>query len=161
MAKKKPQEPDKPKGVRIRNRKAFHDYHIIEKLECGLSLVGTEVKSLRAGQAKIDEAYARLERGELYLVGANIALYPQAGESMQHVPTRNRKLLVRRKQLQALTVRVQQKGLTLVPLTVYFHHGWAKCEIGIAQGKQRYDKRDALRKKDQQRDMERATRRRR
>lgn len=161
MAKKKKKEPDKPKGVRISNRKAFHDYHIIEKLECGLSLVGTEVKSLRAGQAKIDEAYARLEHGELFLIGANIALYPQAGESMQHVTTRKRKLLVRRKQLHALTVRVQQKGLTLVPLAVYFHRGWAKCEIGIAQGKQRYDKRDALRKKDQQRDMERATRRRR
>ncbi len=161
MAKKKNQEPGKPKSVRIQNRKAFHDYHILEKLECGIALVGTEVKSLRAGQAKIDEAYARLENGELFLIGANIALYPQAGEAMQHVPTRKRKLLVRGKQLHALTIRVQQKGLTLVPLTIYFHHGWAKCEIGIAQGKQLYDKRDSLRKKDQQRDMERATRHRR
>lgn len=157
MAKKK-EEPDKPKGVRIRNRKAFHDYEILEKLECGLSLVGTEVKSLRAGQAKIDEAYARLEKGELFLVGANIALYPQAGENMQHITTRKRRLLVRRRQLRALAIRVQQKGLTLVPLAVYFHHGWAKCEIGIARGKQKYDKRDTLRQKDQQRDMQRAIR---
>ncbi len=156
---KKEKQPEKPKGVRIRNRKAFHDYEIIEKVECGIALVGTEVKSLRAGQAKIDEAYARLDGGELYLVGANIALYPQAGEEMQHNTTRKRKLLLHKRQLHALTVRVQQKGLTLVPLAMYFHRGWAKCEIGIARGRQKYDKRESLRKKDQQRDMERATRR--
>jgi len=120
MAKKGKGDSTQPKGVRIRNRKAFHDYEILEKLECGLALVGTEVKSLRAGQAKVDEAYARFDGDELFLVGANIALYP-----------------------------------------IYFHHGWAKCEIGIARGKQNYDKRDSLRKKDQQRDMARAMRQRR
>ncbi len=161
MAKKGKGDSTQPKGVRIRNRKAFHDYEILEKLECGLALVGTEVKSLRAGQAKVDEAYARFDGDELFLVGANIALYPQAGEQMQHHPTRKRKLLARRRQLHALKIRVQQKGLTLLPLAIYFHHGWAKCEIGIARGKQNYDKRDSLRKKDQQRDMARAMRQRR
>lgn len=161
MAKKKQPGADdqKPKGVRISNRKAFHDYHIDEKIECGIALEGTEVKSLRAGQAKIDEAYARIEGGQLFLVGANIALYPQAAEGMQHVPTRKRKLLIHRKQIRQLQQRILQKGKTLVPLAMYFHRGWAKVEIGVAEGKKNYDKRESLRKKDHQRDMQRAIRR--
>jgi len=153
---KKKKEQSKPKGVRITNRRARRDFHILEVLECGIELLGTEVKSLRAGQAKIDEAYVRLDGTQLFLVGANIALYPLAGESMQHVPTRKRKLLVHRRQIEKLQLHVKQKGKTLIPLTIYFHHGWAKIEIGVAEGKRSYDKRDALRKKDQQRDMARA-----
>lgn len=162
MAKSKKQSDSgdqKPKGVHIANRKAFHDYHIDEKVECGIELVGTEVKSLRAGQAKIDEAYARVEGMELFLVGANIALYPQAAEGMQHNPTRKRRLLLHRRQIHQLQQRIQQKGKTLVPLAMYFHRGWAKVEIGIAEGKKNYDKREDLRKKDHQRDMQRAMRR--
>ena len=159
MAKKK--EQPKPKGVRITNRKGRRDFHILEILECGIELLRTEVKSLRAGQAKIDEAYIRIDGTQLFLVGANIAFYPLAAEGMQHVPTRKRRLLVHRSQIEKLQLHVNQKGKTLIPLTIYFHHGWAKIEIGVAEGKRQYDKRDSLRKKDQQRDMDRAMRQRR
>ena len=157
---KKNKQPDKPKGVRISNRRATHDYHLIEKLECGLELAGTEVKSIRAGQAKIDEAYVRLRDGELWLIGANIAQYPQAAGGTQHEPARDRKLLAHRRQILQLEAHVRQKGKTIVPLAVYFHRGWAKCEIAVAEGKRAYDKRDAIRKRDQQREMNRAMRRR-
>ncbi len=157
MAKKK-NEP-KPKGVRITNRKARHDYFISEVVECGISLVGTEVKSLRAGQARIVEAYGRIQNGEVFLVGANIAMYPQAAPGMQHDPTRDRKLLLRKSQIAKLVDHVRQKGKTLVPLAMYFSRGWAKCELGIAEGKRQYDKRQALRKKDDRREMQRQMRR--
>ena len=122
MAKKKEQSAG---GVRIVNRKARHDYHITEVVECGMALTGTEVKSLRAGQAKIDESFARLRNGELVLVGSTIALYPQAAAAMQHEPNRDRKLLVHRRQINQLLTHVKQKGKTVVPLSVYFHRGWA------------------------------------
>lgn len=149
-----------PKSPRIINRKARHDYHIIEVVECGIELTGTEVKSLRAGQAKIDEAYARIDDGQVYLVGANIALYPQAAGAMQHVPARDRKLLLHRNQIRQLQVHVRQKGKTLIPLAMYFKRGWAKCEIGIAVGKKQYDKRQDLKKRDQQREIGRELHRR-
>jgi len=160
MAKKK-QSDEAPKGVRIKNRKAFHDYHIIEKVECGFELTGTEVKSLRAGQAKIDEAYARVTRGEVFLVGSSFALYPNASPNVQHAVDRDRKLLLHRRQIAQLEAHVRQKGKTLVPLAMYFHRGWAKVELGIAEGKRQYDKRDAIREREQKRDMDRALRRRR
>jgi len=153
MAKGK--EDNKPKGVRIANRKAFHDYQILEKVECGMELTGTEVKSLRAGQAKIDEAYARLYAGQVHLVGANIALYPQAAPEMNHDPTRDRKLLLHRRQIEVLEAHVRQKGKTLIPLAVYFKNGWAKCEIGVGVGKREYDKRQDARKREHQREMKR------
>ena len=146
--------------VAATNRKAYHDYFIQETFEAGMSLLGTEVKSIRAGQAKIDEAYARLSGQELFLVGANIAPYPQAAPGMQHDPTRDRKLLLRRRQIEQLEIHVRQKGRTVVPLAVYFKRGRAKCELGIAVGKQRYDKRDAIMKRDQQREVARELRRR-
>lgn len=160
MAKKKEQSDEPKRGVRIKNRKALHSFHIAEKVECGLELTGTEVKSLRAGQAKIDEAYARVRDGEVFLVGATISPYPQAGAAMQHEPTRDRKLLLHRRQIELLEVHVRQKGKTLVPLAVYFKRGFAKCDLGVATGKREFDKRDDLRKRDQQREMERAMRRR-
>jgi len=159
MAKKK--KSSEPKGVRIANRKAFHEYHILEKVEAGLSLSGTEVKSLRAGQMKIDEAYARVEQGEVYLVGATISAYAQAADGMQHEPNRDRKLLLHRRQIRQLEAHVRQKGKTLVPLAVYFKNGWAKCELGVAEGKRQYDKRESIKKRDQQREMSREMRRRR
>ena len=140
---------------RMVNRRARHEYHISEVVECGIELLGTEVKSLRAGQGKIDEAYARVKGGEVFLIGANIAMYPQAAEGMQHNPKRDRKLLVRRGQIAQLESHVKQKGKTLIPLAIYFKRGWAKCEIGIAEGKQQRDKRDDLRKKDHQREIAR------
>ena len=157
---KKTKQPGGP-GVRITNRKARHDFHILEVLECGIELTGTEVKSIRAGQVGLAEAYARLDKGELYLVGARIDPYSQAAAGMQHDPTRDRRLLVRRRQIAALETHVRQKGKTLVPLAMYFKRGWAKCQIGLAVGKRQYDKREALRKRDQQREMERAVSRRR
>ena len=153
MAKK---NGDKPKqGVRIGNRRARHDFFIAEVVECGMALKGTEVKSLRAGQAKIDEAYARVTDGEVFLVGANIATYPQAAGPLQHETTRDRKLLLHRRQIAQLEAHVRQKGKTLVPLAIYFKNGRAKCELGIAEGKRQYDKRDSLRKRDQQREIAR------
>lgn len=162
MAKKSKQSGEgKPRSVRIGNRRALRDYHIVEKVEAGLSLTGTEVKSLRAGQAKIDEAYARIDNGEVFLVGANIAIYPHAKGDLQHEPTRKRKLLLHRRQIAALQQHLHQKGRTLVPLAMYFKGSWAKVELGIAEGKRQYDKRQDLKKKEHRRDMERATRRRR
>ena len=154
MAKKK--DKPGPPGVLIRNRKARHDYDVLEVVECGIELLGTEVKSLRAGQAKIDDAYARVRAGEVFLVGVDIALYPQAAEAMQHETTRDRKLLLRRRQIHELATHVAQKGRTLIPLAVYFKRGWAKCQLGVAVGRRKYDKRQAIRRREQQRDIARA-----
>ena len=152
MAEKKEQPV---RSVRIVNRKARHDFHILEVVECGMELVGTEVKSLRAGQARIDEAYARVHNGQTFLVGADIAAYPQAVATMQHGPKRDRRLLLHRRQIAQLESHVRQKGRTIIPLAVYFKRGWAKCELGLAVGKRQYDKRDQLRQRDQQRDIAR------
>lgn len=163
MAKKKSKSGDekgKPNTPHLRNRKAFHDYHILEKVECGMELFGTEIKSLRAGQAKIDESYARIDNGQVYLISATIAAYQQADEKMQHDPTRKRKLLLHRRQIQQLETMVLQKGRTLVPLAVYFKNGWAKCELGIAEGKQLHDKRQSLKERQQKLDIDRELRRR-
>ena len=159
MAKSKAQ--DEPRERRIANRKARHAFHIVEKVECGLTLMGTEVKSLRLGQAKIDDGYARIDGGEVLLIGVNIALYPNASGKLQHEPTRDRKLLLHRRQIALLRTHVKQKGKTLIPLAVYFKGPWAKCEIGVAVGKRHYDKREALRKRDQQREIAREMHRRR
>ncbi len=157
MAKgKKKKSDDRPKERRYTNRKARHEYHVIEKVECGIELAGTEVKSLRDGQVKLDEGYARIQDGEVYLLGVNIAQYSNAAGTLQHEPTRDRKLLVHRRQIEQLATHVKQKGRTLVPLAIYFRRGWAKCELGVVEGKRRYDKREAIKRRDQQRDMERA-----
>ncbi|HUU22062.1 MAG TPA: SsrA-binding protein SmpB [Phycisphaerae bacterium] len=158
MAKK--QQPSKPRSPRIQNKKARHDYHILEVVECGISLLGTEVKSLRNGTATIDDAHARIRDGEVHLVGVNIAPYPQAVAGMQHDPMRDRKLLLRRRQIEQLEIHVRQKGRTVVPLAIYFKRGWAKCELGLVAGKRQYDKRDAIRQRDQKREIARELRRR-
>ncbi len=155
VAKKKPKQLGPP-GVRIRNKRAWRDFHIEVKVECGIELTGTEVKSLRNGQMKIDEGHARVKGNEVFLLGANIAPYPQAAAGMQHEPTRPRKLLIHRRQIAELEAHVRQKGHTLVPLEIYFKRGWAKCVLGLAVGKQQHDKRDTIRKRDQQREMDRA-----
>jgi len=140
---------------RISNRKARHDFHILEVVECGIELLGTEVKSLRSGQAKIDDAYARVRGGEVFLVGATISPYPQAAEGMQHDPSRDRKLLLHRRQIAQIDSHVKQKGKTVVPLKIYFKRGWAKCELGIAEGKRSFDKRQAIREREHRREMAR------
>ena len=150
----------RPSAPRAANRRARHEYHILQTLECGIELTGTEVKSVRAGLAKIDEAYARLAGGQLYLVGANIAHYSMAAPAMQHEPSRDRRLLVHRRQLQELLDELRQKGRTLIPLAMYFKGPWAKVELGLAIGKKQFDKRQDLKKRQAQRDIDRAMTRR-
>ena len=139
------------------NRKARHDYHILRTLEAGLSLVGSEIKSIREGKVSIREAYVRPKERELWLVGAHIARYlPAAGQN--HEPTRDRKLLLHRKQIRQLAHDVEAQGVTLVPLRLYLKDGKAKLEIALAKGKKQYDKRQDLAKRDAERAMQRALR---
>lgn len=137
------------------NRKAYHDYSIEDTVEAGLALLGTEIKSIRAGHVNLRDAYARPEDGELWLVGAHIAQYPQA-HRQNHDPGRPRKLLLHRKEIDELTAVAKEKRLTLVPVRLYLKKGRAKVEVGIAKGKRSYDKRDAMAKQDAQRTIERA-----
>lgn len=152
--------PSRPHEPTIRNRRAFHDYHIVERVEAGLALTGTEIKSLRAGRCQIEDAYARITDGEVWLLNMNVAIYPQAVGVLQHEPLRKRKCLLHRRQIAQLQKYVQQKGHTVVPLDVHFHNGRAKVELGVGVGKQAFDKRQDLKKRDAQRDMQRAMRRR-
>lgn len=142
-----------------RNRKARHEYDLIEKIEAGLVLTGTEVKSLRTGKANIEDAYADLDRGEVWLLGCDIPEYLQANQ-MNHKPKRPRKLLLHRAEIAKLGSRASEKGLTIVPLSIYFKKGIAKVELCIARGRKTYDKRQAIKKDDAKRDIERALRRR-
>jgi SsrA-binding protein len=142
------------------NRKARHDYTLVEVLECGIQLTGTEVKSLRLGQASLVDCFARLRGGELWLEGMHIPPYEQ-GDKRTHEPMRPRKLLVHRRQLAQLQRATVEKGLALVPLRVYFSHGIAKIEIALAKGKRQHEKRQAIAKRDAQREAERELGRRR
>ena len=130
---------------------------MLEKLECGIQLVGSEVKSLREGHLSIDEAYGRVDKGEVWLVNADIQEYRNANE-MNHEPKRRRKLLMHRREIEKFAMRAYEKNLTLVPLKVYFKEGRAKVLVGLCQGKKNYDKRESLKKKDMQRDIDRALR---
>jgi SsrA-binding protein len=141
------------------NRKAGHDYHIVRTVEAGLSLLGTEIKSIRQGRVSIREAYVRAEDGEMWLVGAHVAHYPPAAAA-NHEPTRRRRLLLHRKEIAELARTVNSEGVTLVPLRLYLRSGRAKLEIALARGKKRYDKRAAMAKRDAERQMQRAVRRR-
>ncbi len=137
------------------NRKAYHDYTILDTVEAGLALTGTEIKSIREGKVNIRDAFARAENGEMWLMGAHIAPYA-SGSRYNHDPMRSRKLLLHRMQIFELTRKLREKGLTLVPLSLYFKRGLAKIELGIAKGKKLYDKRDAIAKRDADREMERS-----
>jgi len=140
------------------NRRVQHDYHILRTLEAGLSLKGTEIKSIRDGRVSIREAYVRPDDGEIWLVGAHVAHYPPAG-SANHDPTRRRRLLLHRRQIAELRRAVESEGVTIVPLRLYLKGGRAKLEIAVARGKKRYDKRAAIAKRDAERQIERALRR--
>ncbi len=139
------------------NRRAFHDFHILETLEAGIVLTGTEIKSIREGKATISEAYARIDRDELWLVGSNIAPYSHGNRS-NHDPDRPRKLLVHGRELEKLRSAVEQRGLTLVPLRLHLKHGLAKIDIGVARGKKLYDKRASEAERQSKRDVDRALR---
>jgi SsrA-binding protein len=151
MAKENPADD---RQVVTRNRKAFHEFEITDRVEAGLVLVGTEVKSLRAGHGNLDGAYAKLEDGELWLIGSEIPEY-EMGNRLNHKPKRPRKLLLHRREINKFAGKATQKGFTLVPLQVYFKDGRAKVEIGVARGKQLYDKRQSAKKADAQREMKR------
>jgi len=139
---------------RIHNKKARHNYHVLETIEAGLVLEGSEVKALRQGKCNIDEAFARVKDGEVWLMGAHIGPYEQAGR-FGHDPLRPRKLLLKHREISRFLGKAVEKGHTLVPLTVYFHRGWAKVELAVAVGKREFDKREDLKKRDHQRDVER------
>ena len=136
------------------NRKARHDYTVLETIECGIVLSGTEVKSVRHGEVSLAGAYGAVLKGELWLLGADIAAY-KFGNRFNHEPKSQRKLLVHAKEIRELQLKTEAKGLTLVPLKVYLKHGKIKVDLGVCRGKQLHDKRDALKKKDLRRDLER------
>ena len=142
------------------NRRARHDYHLLDRFEAGLALTGTEVKSLRQGRVSLAQAYADVRDGEVWLVGAHIDEYAQ-GNIANHDPDRERKLLLHRREIESLIGKVQQQGLTVVPTRLYFKNGRAKLELAVARGKEQRDKRRDIAKRDAERDMERALRRRR
>jgi len=155
------QKPKSQAGAvpKMVNKKAFYDYEIIEKVEAGISLVGTEVKSLRAGGADLTGSFARIIDEECWLVGCNIAPYEQAGV-VNHNPLRKRKLLLHRAQIRKLAARVEQKGFTLIPLRIYFgERGYAKVELAVGRGKRKYDKREKIQRRQQEKDIDRGVKR--
>lgn len=157
MAKPKPKEFDKQKTV-VENRRARFDYHIEDKYEAGIVLQGTEVKSLRAGEASIAESYAEVKDGEVWLINSNIPEYSH-GNRLNHEPRRPRKLLLNSREINKLFGAVERKGMTLVPLSIYFNsQGRAKVELALAKGKQAHDKRQSIKERDWKRDKARLMR---
>ena len=136
------------------NRKARHDYEIIDIIETGIVLLGSEVKAAREGRINLTDAYARINEGELWLIGMHISPYSKS-DMENHDPLRDRKLLVHRLQLKRLNRQVEEKGVTLIPLKIYFNRHLIKVELGLARGKRKYDKRAAITERDQKRDLER------
>jgi SsrA-binding protein len=147
-----------PKGTKVvaSNRRARHDYDILETFECGIVLTGSEVKSIRDGKIQLKDSFARVQDGEMWLHGVHISPYVYAQGPNAHDPDRSRKLLLHRAEIDELTGRTQQESLTLVPLSVYFKEGRAKVELGLAKGRRSYDKRQAIAKRDADREAARA-----
>jgi len=141
------------------NRKAYHNYNIGDRLEAGIVLTGTEIKSIRNGRVNLGDAYVRPRAGELWLLNAHIARY-EAGSYLSHEPTRPRKLLLHHKQINNLASQVLEKGFTLVPVRLYIKDSLAKVEVALAKGKKLYDKREAITRRETEREIERATKRR-
>ncbi|GAB6172927.1 SsrA-binding protein SmpB [Paradesulfitobacterium aromaticivorans] len=143
-------------GIKVlaENRKAFHDYFVEDRLESGIILTGTEIKSIRAGRVNLKDSYARIENGEVWLHQMHISPY-EAGNRFNHEPLRKRKLLLNRKEIDKLWGKLQLQGLTLVPLKIYLKHGLAKIELGICRGKKLYDKREDMAERDAKREIER------
>ncbi|GEO76042.1 SsrA-binding protein [Companilactobacillus crustorum] len=136
------------------NPKARHDYNILETYEAGISLTGTEIKSVRASKMNIKDGFVQARNGELWLENVNISIYDQ-GNMFNHDPLRNRKLLLHKKEIRKITSSIQEKGITVVPLKVYLKQGFAKVLIGVAEGKKQYDKRETIKKRDQEREIRR------
>ena len=146
-------EPHEP--VVCRNRRARHQYDILDTIETGIVLVGSEVKSLRSGHASIEEAYARIEDGEVWLIDCDIPEYPQAGR-YNHKPKRRRKLLLHRREIAKFAGEAHQRGCTLIPLKLYFYRGFARVELAIARGRKLHDKREAMKMADSKKEIQRA-----
>lgn len=160
MSAKKSKSKKGQSNVVAGNPKARHDFHISDTYETGIVLTGSEVKSLRQGRASLREAFAIVRGDEVFLIGMHIPPYAQAGY-MQHDPTRARKLLLHKEEIERLVVKTKERGLTLVPLKCYFDHGLAKVEIGVARGKKLYDKREDMKERDSKMAVDRYLRRRR
>lgn len=146
------------KKVVSTNRKAFHDYHILEKFEAGLELVGTEVKSLREGRVNLKDAYVVVRTNEIFLIGMHIGPYSHTGYG-GHEPYRDRKLLLHHREIRKIARHISVKGFTVVPLMIYFRNSWAKVEIALAKGKRSYDKKASIAERDQKRAMDRELKR--
>lgn len=142
-------------NIVCQNRKAYHDYHIEEKTEAGIALLGTEVKSLREGKGNLKDSYVLAKDSELFLINCHISPYSH-GNITNHEPLRTRKLLLHKKEIERLRGQVAQKSYSLIPLKIYFKGSFAKVEIGLAKGKRQYEKRDAIKKKEADREIERA-----
>src|SRR4030042_1626889 len=154
MAAKSRKSKDKQGSAAV-NKKAYHNFELVEKFEAGMLLLGTEVKSLRAAQANLDGSYARIAGDECWLVGATLTQYKQAGLN-NHEPTRKRKLLLHKNEIHKIKTKLEQRGFTLVPLRIYFSgRGLAKIELALAKGKRQYDKRRKIAERDQKRDISR------
>ena len=141
------------------NRKARHDYHIESKIEAGIQLKGSEVKSCRDGRVQVVDSFETLERGEMYMLKSNIAEYKQGGPFFNHEPVRKRKLLLKKKEIERLARDLEQKGFSLIPLQMYFRRGYAKVELGLAKGKSKGDKRQSNKKAEADRKMDAARKR--
>lgn len=151
-----PKKNDGEVKIVQKNRKAFFNYEIVDRVEAGLVLTGSEVKSIRAGQVSIQESYAKVRKGEVWVVNMEVAAYKNAGP-FNHEPKRSRKLLLKRGEINRLIGKTAERGLTLIPLSLYFKNGYAKMEIGLARGKRQYDKREAIKSRDVARDLRRRT----
>jgi len=137
------------------NRKARHDYHLFDTFEAGIELLGSEVKSLRESRANLKDAYVTVREGEVFLIGAHISTYSHTGFT-SHVPRRDRRLLLQKREIRKLNQKLTQKGFTAVPLKIYFNErGWAKVEFALARGKRSYDKKETIKKRDIQRELQR------
>ncbi len=155
---KNKQRKDEGSRLVCQNKKAYHDYEILEKVEAGIVLLGTEVKSLREGRANLKDSYARVKKGEVFLYGLHISPYTHATFD-NHDPERTRKLLLHNFEIKRLTGKTQERGLSLIPLKIYFTKGKAKVELALAQGKKLYDKRESLKKKEERRELDRLRKR--
>jgi SsrA-binding protein len=152
--KHKDKDDDVPgRKVVCKNRRAWRDYFISETFEAGLVLLGSEVKSLRESRVSLGDSYADVRGGELFLVGCHISEYPWANQ-FNHTPMRERKLLMHSREIRRLGIKTNERGYTLIPLLIYFYNGRAKVELGLAKGKRKYDKRDAVRERDMTRDLD-------
>ena len=151
---------DEDEKIVASNRRARHDYELLERFECGIQLTGDEVKSLRGGHASLVDCFGRVRGGEVWLEGLHIPAYEQ-GDKRTHLPLRPRKLLLHRREIEQIAREVNEKGLSLIPLRIYFTHGMAKVEVALARGKRKYEKRQSIAKREAQREMERAAGRRR